>query len=158
MLAVAGIALAIPMTMMILGIKGFCAKPAGPAPEVPGLRAALELAASRTLPAPAELGAGRRHYVLMPAQEIRPPAAPSRLPASASPDERRKKIERSAGELGGSTLLLGQPSGGARLLVQIPAAASVSFEKLALAGLSSSGSPDPAADTTWLYEILLPPP
>jgi len=157
MLAVAGIALAIPMTMMILGIKGFCAKPAGPAPEVPGLRAALELAASRTLPAPAELGAGRRHYVLMPAQEIRPPAAPSRLPASASPDERRKKIERSAGELGGSTLLLGQPSGGARLLVQIPVSAAERFEADALEGFATPDPEDLSGDTR-LYEILLPPP
>jgi len=141
MLAIVLIALAIPLAVLILGIKG--AKPKAPSPEAPGLRAALELAASKILPPPAGLGTGSRQFVLMPGQ--------------GNPVERQKAIERSAGELGGTALLVGQADGGVRLIVQIPAAAAARFEAGALAGFSSSGTQAQEGDTR-LYQILLPPP
>jgi hypothetical protein len=79
------------------------------------------------------------------------------MPGQGNPVERQKAIERSAGELGGTTLLVGQADGGVRLIVQIPAAAAARFEAGALAGFSSSGGRAQEGDNR-LYEILLPPP
>jgi len=144
MLAVVVVALAVPLAVLLLGIRGFSPKPAASAPEAPGLRAAVELAASKNLPPPAPLGTDTRQFVLLPGQ--------------GNPLERWREIEKSADMLGGTTLLVGQPDGGSRLLVQIPAAAAASFEERALAGLNSSAAPDPAEGPTRLYEILFPPP
>lgn len=143
MLAVVLLAMAIPLVVLILGIRGFSSKPAAPTPEVPGLRAALEQVASKTLP-PAELGTGYQQVVLLPGHVV-------------NPLERQKAIERCAGELGGATLLTEQKDGRSRVLVQIPAAAAARFEEVALPGFSSSSAPDPAGDTR-LYEIIIPPP
>jgi len=143
MLAVAFIALAIPLAVLILGVKGFSAKPAAPLPEAPGLRASLEHAALRAMQPPAELGPGCRRFVLLSGQ--------------GNSVERQKSLERSVLESGGTSILLGQVEGGSRLLVQIPAAAADRFEAVALAGFSCSSTPDRRGNTC-LYEIVLPPP
>jgi hypothetical protein len=143
MLAMALMALAVPLALLILGIQKFSAKPAAPSPEAPGLRAALELAASKSLPPPAEIDAGCRRFVP--------------LPGHGNPAEWQKRIEKSAAELGGTTIPSQQTEGGTRLLIQIPAPAAARFEAVALADFSSSGGQAQGGETR-LYEILLPPP
>ncbi|MFZ4780052.1 MAG: hypothetical protein ACOYM3_32250 [Terrimicrobiaceae bacterium] len=46
MIGILLVALAIPLTLVTLGIRQFTAKPKAPAPETQGLRAALEQAAA----------------------------------------------------------------------------------------------------------------
>ncbi len=141
MLAVLLLALAIPLTLIVLGGREIF-KPSRPAPEIPELRASLEAAASKAMPPPAELGGGRR-FVISKGQD-----------AAAS----RALIEKTAAGLGGGVVVASpvENGGGIRLIVRIPSDAAARFEATALEGTCNLQSD--SASTEGLYEIILPEP
>jgi hypothetical protein len=139
LLAVVFLAAVVPLTVLVLGVRGWTAKSPEISPEVPGLRTALEQVASKRMPPPAELETACNRFVLMPGQ--------------GTPSMRQEVIEKSAKALGGSTIRVGQDD--ARLLVQIPSGAAGRFEEVALMGFASSHAPVQGGDTR-IYEILLP--
>lgn len=116
MLAVVLVALAVPLAVVILGLRQVAPRPAGPAPEIPELRSSLEQVADQHLRAP-DLVAD----------------APIVLPGKSDKLAGiRTKIERAAESAGGSTLATELPQGGFRLLVKVPAANTKTFESAAL--------------------------
>lgn len=142
MLAVLALALAIPLTLLVLGGRElFYRKPTAPAPEVPGLRASLESAASKALSPPVDLGGGRR-FILESERGNTP--------------ERRNLIEKTTKKLGGVVVSTRLENGGIRLIVQIPASDASHFEKEALAGFLPQNETAPFVQG--FYEILLPRP
>lgn len=139
MLAVLFLALAVPLTLLVLGGRNlFLHKQ--PAPEVPELRASLESAATKALPPPAGLGGGRRFTL-----------------ESRNSEARRDLIEKTAAGLGGVVFSSPMQEGrGVRMIVQIPEAAVGRFEASALSGIMTPDEPAPGM--AGFYEILLPQP
>jgi len=139
MLAVLFLALAVPLTLLVLGGRNIFLN-RQPAPEVPELRASLESAATKALAPPAGLGGGRRFTL-----------------EGGNSEARRDLIEKTAAGLGGVVFTSPmQEGGGVRMIVQIPEAAAGRFEASALSGFMPPDESEPAL--AGFYEILLPQP
>lgn len=131
MLAVVLVALAVPLTVVILGLRQVSLRPSGPAPEIPELRASLEQVADQHL-RPSGMMAGEAIVLHRASAEL--------------PDVRRQ-IEVAAAKVGGSVIVSEIPEGGVRLLVKVPASSAGDFENSALPQ-NPSTAPGPG-----LYEI-----
>jgi hypothetical protein len=134
-LAIVLLALALPVTAVILGVMGFFGpRTSAPAPEIPQLRQAVEAVADKTLVAPT-LDADRRVIAL-----------------TGTPDEIRKRrgLLLSAAEEHGASVVDFQD----RLLVTVPRANASAFE---LAALVPPASEPPASDPV-LYQFSFPAP
>lgn len=131
MLAVVLVALAVPLTVVILGLRQVSLRPAGPAPEIPELRASLEQVADQHL----------RPSGMMAGEVIVLHRASAELPGL------RRQIEVAAAKVGGSALVTEIPEGGIRLLVKVPASSAADFERSALP------QPPTTPSGSGLYEI-----
>ncbi len=140
MIAILLVALAVPVTLVILGLRSMTAQPPESAPEVEGLRSSLESAAEKHFPAPETLG-GSRRFTLKETSE-----------GQAS------LLEKAAASAGGGAITSRLEDGSVRLLIQIPPEASENFEKTYLGSLSASASPDESQPATGLYEVVILPP
>lgn len=139
MLAVTFVALALPVTLLILGVRQATSNTPADSPEIPGLRVALEGIATTHLAAPPLSGGARRFSFSGTAAEML---------------DTRAKIEKLTHDLGGTVLF--SPTGDqCRLLIAIPEPAAGSFEKLALGGGIKTSS-EPGANGS-LYEIVFHP-
>ncbi len=139
MIALALVALAIPLTMVIVSVLKFSSKPSTPAPEAPGLRASLEQAAEKALPIPEAITDGRSLYTLS--------VEPGQLAG------RQAGIEKSARSLSGSVLAMPSGKGGCqRVLVQIPASNSGVFESTVLQDFTRSEAGRSEGESR-LYEL-----
>jgi hypothetical protein len=137
------VALAVPLTLVTLGIRQFTSKPKISAPETQGLRAALEQAAEKSWQAPGAISDGRSVFAIS---------------ASGSASDARKAVEQAAQSLQGVVLPASTAEDGAeRILVQIPAANASAFEERALRDFSQTQRGN-AQGNTRLYELILSPP
>lgn len=136
MLAVVLIALAVPLTVVILGLRQVSLRPSGPAPEIPELRASLEQVADQHL---------RPSGMMMAGAAIVLHRSSAELPGV------RRQIEVAAAKVGGSVLVSEIPEGGVRLLVKVPASSAGDFESSALS------QPPPTNPGSGLYEIQILP-
>jgi len=147
MLALVLMALAIPVTLVALGVLKMSSKSGDSAvvSESPALRAALEQAAEETFPAPEALSDGRSIYIL---------SAVGGDQASG----KQAEIERTARALKGG-ILPADPGklGEQRILVQIPAENSALFESTALQGFLPSRTGRPVQGSR-IYEFIFPSP
>ena len=143
MIGILLVALAIPLTLVTLGIRQFTAKPKAQAPETQGLRAALEQAAEKTWQAPEAMADGRSVFI---------------LPASGNPSDARRTVELAARKLQGVVLPASTGDGGAeRVLVQIPSTNASAFETQALREFAETQRGKPAGESR-LYELILSTP
>ncbi len=111
------LALAIPLTILSIGIVRMGRRPVAPtvslpAPEVPGLRAILERVADDKL-APGQLSDGRGRIVVVESKE--------------NWNLAMLEIEKASRELGG-TVAADTNGGGRRLLIQVPAEVANRFQ------------------------------
>ena len=137
MLAVALVALAVPLAVVILGLRQISARPSAPAPEIPELRVSLEQVADQHLRPPGMM-TGEAIVLQRPGAEL--------------PDVRRE-IELAAAKAGGSVLVTEIPEGGVRLLVKVPASSAGDFDRALPQPLPSTQG------SAGLYEIqILPKP
>jgi|GEM_PF-1815812 len=143
MIALAGIALAVPLTLVMLAIRQFSSPPRNQAPDTTGLRVALEQAAEKCWQPPGIVADGRAVFTLS-------------SPAHAL--ETRRAVEQSAKKLNGVVLsATAGREGGERLLVQIPGVGAHVFEAEALRNFVQSQHGRPAGESR-LYELILPAP
>lgn len=143
MIGILLVALAVPLTLVALGIRQFTSKPEIPAPETQGLRVALEQAAEKSWQAPGAMADGRSVFVLS---------------TSGHASEARKAVEQAARKLQGVVLPTSTGEGGAeRILVQIPNASAGPFESTALRDFAETQRGTPKGESR-LYELVLSPP
>ncbi|MBE2203018.1 MAG: hypothetical protein IAE94_01580 [Chthoniobacterales bacterium] len=114
MIGILLVALAVPLTLVGLGIQKFLTKPKSP-PEIEGLRSSLEQAVEKNWKAPEALADGRGIFVL---------SSPEDLPSV------REAVVTSAQQLQGLLLSAtgAQSQEKTRLLVRLPAANARRFE------------------------------
>ena len=143
MIAVVGVALAAPLTALMLGIRNFSSKPRVSSPDTSGLRLALEQAAEKSWHPPEAISDGRAIFLLS---------------SSANASEARRAAEHSARKYQGVVLSsqAGQQSG-ERLLVRIPEANANLFESETLRNFTESQRGSPQGESR-LYEFLFPAP
>ena len=144
MIAVALVALAVPLALVVLGVRQMATKSRTSAPDTGGLRLALEQAAEKSWHSPEAMGDGRSIWHLDP---------------SANASETRRAFEESVRNIPGIVLLpasAGQ-SGEERLLVRIPCAGASRFESEFLRNLVESQRGQATGESR-LYEILFPGP
>lgn len=138
MIGVLTLALALPLGLVLVGVRTMMPAPSKPTaepPEVPGLRASLEQAAGKLLPAP----------------ELTDDAIRISSDSEADFAAKKAQILDSAARLKGSVLESGEPGHTVRLLVQLPPGAADAFEEN-LPDVDR-GAKQGCAST--LYEILL---
>ena len=123
MIGILLVALAVPLTLVTLGIRQYTAKPKTSPPEMQGLRAALEQAADKGWQPPGEISDGRSVFALA---------------ASGNASEARKTVELSAQRLQGVVLPAPAGGGAERVLVKIPTANANAFESQALSGFAET--------------------
>ena len=141
MIAVVGVALAVPLTLVMLAIRQFSSPPRNSAPDTRGLRVALEQAAEKSWQTPGMIADGRSVFTLS-------------SPANAL--ETRRAVEQSAQKLNGVVLsTTADREVGERLLVQIPGAGAQVFESEALRNFVESQHGHPTGESR-LYEIHIP--
>ncbi len=140
MLAVVFAALALPIALFVFGFRQMSAK--SPAPESPELRASLELAAEKCMPAPttADLTGAR---IVFPR-------------SAGDPSVVQKRVESAAAEAGGNVLTCPGTGEGTRLIVQVPSARSTRFERDAFGDFAPS--PESREHANGLYEVMIPMP
>lgn len=142
MIGILLVALAVPLTLVTLGLRQYTAKPK-PAPETQGLRAALEQAAEKSWQVPKTMADGRSVFVLS---------------ASGNAPDARKAVEQAAHKLQGVVLPAPAGEGGAeRILVQIPNGSAQAFESLALRDFAETQRGAREGESR-LYELILSPP
>jgi len=143
MIAVVGVALAAPLTAVMLGIWSFSSKPRGSSPDTSKLRLALEQAAEKSWHPPEAVSDGRAIYLLS---------------ASANASDTRTAVEQSARKLQGVVLSPdGDQKGAERLLVRIPEGSANLFESEILGNFKESQHGSPTEESR-LYEFLFPAP
>lgn len=143
MIAVALVALVVPLTLVMLAIRQFSPPPRTSAPDTTGLRVALEQAAEKCWQPPGMMADGRSVFTLS-------------SPANAL--ETRRSVERSAQKLNGVVLSAAPDRGGGeRLLVQIPGAGAHVFESESLRNFVESQHGHPTGESR-LYELIFPVP
>lgn len=143
MIGILLVALAVPLTLVTLGIRQFTAKPKAPAPETQGLRAALEQAVEKSWQTPEAMTDGRCVFILS---------------ASGNAGDARKTVELTARGLQGVVLPASTGEGATeRLLVQIPGTNASAFESQALREFVESQRGKPAGETRF-YELILSKP
>ena len=139
MIALVLVALAVPLTLVVLGVQQIAAKSRASAPDTAGLRVALEQAAEKSWKTP-EVADGRSIW---------------HLAASVNASETRSAVEESARKISGAVLL--PPSVGAgdeeRLVVQIPCAEASRFEAESLRNFVKFQHGHATGESR-LYEIL----
>ena len=143
MIGILLVALAVPLTLVTLGIRQFTAKPKPTAPETQGLRAALEQAAEKTWQAPGAMADGRSIFVLS---------------APGNAQDAKKAVGVAAQRFHGVVLPAPTREGGAeRILVQIPNASAQAFESEALREFSETQHGKPDGERR-LYEFIFTTP
>ena len=143
MIAVVGVALAAPLTAMLLGIRNFSSRTRDSSPDTSGLRLALEQSADKSWCPPEAISDGRAIF---------------HLSDSANASETRRAAEQSARKFQGVVLFshAGQ-KGGERLLVGIPGANAKHFESEALRNFTESQHGSQKGESR-LYEFIFPAP
>lgn len=139
MIAILLVALTVPLALVSIGIRRYTSKPATAAPEVSGLRAALEQAADKNWGTPELLSGDRGVYIF----------------SADIATEARKAVEQTARALNGVVVPLAssQPGEG-RLLVRIPATNGHLFESAALRRSFTESQPGHPAGESLLYELV----
>lgn len=141
MVGVVMVALAVPATLMVLGIRSMMSGSGRQqAPEVEGLRSSLESVAEKHFPAPGALGGGRRFVPRV----------------NAGPGKGALLLEKSAAAFGGVAIATPLEGGGVRVVIQVPAGAATDFERTALAGYAEIPLSGVSDAEPGLYEIELP--
>jgi len=140
MILISLLALALPLTILSIGLVRMSRQPGQPhpAPEAPGIRAILEKVADEKL-SPAALDDDRGQFVIFESPANRPQV--------------RKRIEDAVQSLGGS-VLQDNPQDG--LTVRIPADAANRFQTTALSGAKVIAKPSIKNDLL-LYRIRFEP-
>ena len=143
MIAVVGVALAVPLTAVMLGIRSFSSKIRDSSPDTSGLRLALEQAADKSWHPPEAMSDGRAIFLLSD---------------SANASETRRVAEESARKFQGVVLFSRtSQKGGERLLVRIPEASADLFESETLGNFTESQHGSPTGESR-LYEFIFPAP
>jgi len=142
MIVVLMVALAVPVTLVVLGLRSMAGHSSGPAPEVEGLRTSLESAADKHFPPPENLGGGRR-FVFKAVTD-----------ASAQPS----LLEQAAAAVGGVAISSRQEDGSTRILIRVPPESSEYFERTSLEPCTESVLPGEPTQNSGLYEVLIPSP
>ena len=142
MIAVVGVALAVPLTAVMLGIRNF-SKPRDSTTDTSGLRLALEQAAEKSWRPPEAMSDGRAIFLLS---------------ASANASKTRQATEQSARKSQGLVLSsYASQKGEERLLVRIPEASASLFESETLRNFTESQHGSPEGESR-LYEFVFPAP
>jgi len=143
MIAVVGVALAVPLTAVMLCIRNFSSTPRDFSPDTSGLRLALEQAAEKSWHAPEAMSDGRAIYILT---------------ASANASEKRHAAEQSAKKYEGVVISSeAVQKSGERLLVRIPEVSANLFESETLRDFTESQHGSPQGESR-LYEFIFPTP
>jgi len=143
MIAVVGVALAVPLTAMLLGIRNFSSRTRDSSPDTSGLRLALEQAAEKSWRPPETMSDGRAIFLQSD---------------SANASETRRAAEQSARKFQGVVLSShAGPKGEERLLVRIPEASANLFESEILGNFTESQHGSPTGESR-LYEFIFPAP
>ena len=141
MIALALVALVVPLTLVMLAIRQFSSPPPTSAPDTTGLRVALEQAAEKSWRPPGMMDDGRSVFTLS---------------SPANGLEARRSVEQSAQKLHGVVLsAVSDRGGGERLLVQIPGAGAQVFESESLRSFVGSQHGLPTGESR-LYELIFP--
>ena len=140
MIAIAIVALAVPLTLVVLGVRQISTKPRTSAPDTAGLRLALEQVAEKSWNTPEAMADGRSIWHLAPLANV---------------SETRRAIEESARKFPGVVLLPASagPGGEERLLVQLPCADANRFEAESLRTTLVESQRGHASGESRLYEI-----
>ena len=143
MIAVVGVAMAVPLTAVMLGIRSFSSPPRGFCPDTSGLRLSLDQAAEKSWHPPEAMSDGRAIMILS---------------ASANASDTMRAVEQSARKLQGVVLSAnGDQKGGERLLVRIPEGSANLFESEILGNFTESQHGSSTKEGL-LYEFLFPTP
>jgi hypothetical protein len=137
------VALAVPLTSVMLGIRKFSVTHRNSAPDTTGLRIALEQAAEKSWQPPGMMADGRGVFTLS---------------SSVNAVEAKRSVEQSAQKLNGVVLsTTANRADEEHLLVQIPAAGAHVFESEALRSFAESQHGHPTGESR-LYELIFPAP
>lgn len=138
------VALALPITLLVIGVRGWIAKPQKlpdePPVQIEGLRATLEEVANKNMPSHLLADERRRFIFSGTKMEM---------------DELRSRIEKSAASLHGTVVSSGEEAP-QRLLIQIPESTASLFESSVLqsARFQNDGGDSERQGNVRFYEII----